>query len=209
MGRSGHNFSQWSTYSMETTKSQPAKAKDNGKGDLIRQWQFMQALIADRSLPDSATKVALALLERRNAATGYSFPSFATIAKDAGMGRSTAITAVEALKAGGWFVVEPVWKDKPSGRHKTSNRYRPIWQRASGSAPAMTKAVPVAEVPDEGGWRSGVVEFTAEDVRDLQEQLGDRLPAFLEAVEQRAPDLTEETVAGVVQRLINDWTAPF
>ncbi len=200
---------------METTNAQPAKTKDNGKGALVRQWKFMQALIADRDLPDSATKVALVLLECRNSTTGRIFPSYETIAENAGLNRSTAIRAMKALKDGGWFAVQPKFRDNPSGQRQSSNSYFPIWERATTPGPAdimpavETSTDPGSEAPERYVWTSGVVQFTAEDLEVFEEKIGDRVPAFLKVVEQRAAKLTEETYVDAVHRILEDWSAPF
>src|SRR6516162_6935935 len=81
---------------------------------------WLDQVLADRDIPDSAFRLAYAITSFINRGARYAWPSHATLAKQIGFDDRSIRRCVAILQQAGHLDVE-----SGGGRHKT-NRYRPI-----------------------------------------------------------------------------------
>ncbi len=104
-------------------ESPKAHSHDAAKKLVADKCDFICALSKDSQLNGSAVKIAnLLLFHYLSGKSGDAWPSEETLAKDIGVSERTARTAVQQLRKRRWFSVK-------GSKGKTSNRYRPNWNR--------------------------------------------------------------------------------
>ena len=84
---------------------------ENGKGKgpkLLHEWRWA---VLRSSLPSTQKLTLLALSIHMSDGGGGAFPSYTTLGHETGLGRSTVVEAVKAVK-GTWLEVENRW-DRP------------------------------------------------------------------------------------------------
>ena len=104
-------------------ESPKAQSHDAAKKLVADKCDFICALSKDRKLNGSAVKIAnLLVFHYLSGKSGDAWPSEETLGKDIGVSERTARTAVRQLRKRKWFFVT-------GSKGKTSNRYRPNWNR--------------------------------------------------------------------------------
>ena len=102
-------------------------AKDDGGDDDARMFywnriRWMQAVLADRVMPERYKLVGLAIVLRINPPQFVSFPELKTVAIDASVSKSTAIRATKYLEVNGWLFIHR-YGNKKNSTGRQSNRY--------------------------------------------------------------------------------------
>lgn len=104
-------------------ESSKAHSHDDAKKLVADKCAFICELSKDSQLNGSAVKIAnLLLFDYLSGKFGDAWPSEETLGNDIGVTERTARSAIQRLRKRGWFFVE-------GSKGKTSNRYRPIWNR--------------------------------------------------------------------------------
>lgn len=209
---------------MTTDSTTTPKIQDQREKPLLKKWKFMAALMADPELSGPSKSVAFALMDILNNEDGYARPGHPKIAERAGTNVSNVKRGIKDLQRRGWFCVSPVF----DGGAQKANRYYPVWKRATtgtppaeserkrkasrapvakaeakspdqSNSPAVAPAVAPEYVPTE--FVSGVVSFSASNMKYLHQRMGDRLPLFLRMVERDSGSWTKETWANEIAPL--------
>lgn len=84
---------------------------------LVQRWHLLGAACRDARLSRTDIAVLFVIVDRMDAKTGLSWPGLGTVAKDAGINRSSVVRAVRDLVRLGYLV-------RDSGGPGRSNRYR-------------------------------------------------------------------------------------
>ena len=104
-------------------ESPKAHSHDDAKKLVADKCAFICALSKDRQLNGSAVKIAnLLLFDYLSGKFGDAWPTEETLGNDIGVTERTARSAIQRLRKRGWFSVK-------GSKGKTSNRYRPNWNR--------------------------------------------------------------------------------
>jgi hypothetical protein len=110
----------------------PASTERPAMGDAFtaRQFDWLNQVIADATLPAAAFKLAYVISRHINREKGYAWPGQASLAKSIGATVRTVRDLTDRLVAGGHLAVEP-----HCGRNQT-NQYRLVSKGKPASAPA-------------------------------------------------------------------------
>lgn len=101
-----------------------AKSGDDGEARRFysNRLLWMQAVLADKAMPERYKLVAISIVLRINPPSYMSFPEMATVALDTRVSKSTVIRATKYLEAEGWLYVHR-YGNKPNSTGRASNRY--------------------------------------------------------------------------------------
>lgn len=198
-----------------------AQTLNSNEGPLLQKWKFLAALTADPELTGEAKAVAFAILDHHNNDDGYARPGHTRIATRAGTSLSTVKRAIHRLRERGWFCVSPATDDKGD---PDTNRYYPIWQRATSEAPASPErprrkrrtasrvqaTAPAGSPEPTFAFEAGPVRLTAEEVERVNAALGDYAePFFGDVASKLAPESTVENWRERFEESLRSWEMPF
>jgi len=83
---------------------------------------WMQAILADRAMPERYKLVGISIVLRINPPSFLSYPEMATIALDTAVSKNTVIRATKYLEEKGWLYVHR-YGNKANSTGRASNRY--------------------------------------------------------------------------------------
>lgn len=83
---------------------------------------WMQAILADKAMPERYKLVGISIVLRINPPSFLSFPEMGTIALDTAVSKNTVIRATKYLEENGWLYVHR-YGNKANSTGRASNRY--------------------------------------------------------------------------------------
>jgi Helix-turn-helix domain len=113
----------------------------------FRTWMMLKRVYQQYG-PTAPTHLAFWLLDHANVRTGICIPSYATLAKEAGMTRETAIRAAKRLAVGGWIVITARRK---SETEQLTNQFTFNWSKVTKNGDADIITSPQMSPGDDEG----------------------------------------------------------